>query len=67
MLWHFKLDDSPSPKGNVEGCCYGLGLHPDYLLLAVGCSSKCMDLAMYISGGLAKGLVPSATAHIGLL
>ena len=64
----FKLDNSLSPRGNVEGCCGRLYLHPDCLLHAVGCSSKCMDLAMHILGGLAKGLVvSSAIACIRLL
>ena len=48
-----KLDDSSSPRGNVEECCGGLGLRPNCLLLAVGCSSKCMDLAMCVLGGFA--------------
>ena len=62
------MDDSFSLRGNVEGCCSGLGLHPDGLLLAVGYSSpKCMDLAMYILGWFAKGLVPGATVRIRLL
>ena len=66
MLWYFKLDDSLLLMGNVEVHHSGPCLHPDYLLLAVGCSSKCMNLAMYILGGFAKGLVSGSTVDIGL-
>ena len=60
MAYCFKSDNSSLPRGNVERCYDGLGLHSDYLLLAVGCSSKCMDLAIYIFGGLLRDwyLVP---------
>ena len=50
----------------VEGCYSKLGLHLDCLLLAVGCSSKYMDLAMCILGRFAKGLVSGAAVHIRL-
>ena len=53
--------------GLVEGNHGGLGLHPGCLLLAVGCFSKCSDLAMYVSGVFAKGLVSGATVCIKLL
>ena len=36
----------------VEGCHSWPCLHPDCLLLAVGCSSKCIDLVMCVSGRL---------------
>ena len=42
-------------------------MHPDCLLLSMGYSSKCIDLAMYISGGFAKGLVSGAVVCIRLL
>ena len=68
MPQHFKPEYSLSLRGNVEGHQSGLCLYLDYFLLAVGCSSKCMDLAMHILGGFAKGLVVSGTAvHIKLL
>ena len=60
--WYLKLNDSLLLRGNVEGCRGGLCLHPDCFLLAVRCSSKCMDLAMHILGGFAKGLVVSGAA-----
>ena len=50
--WHFKSDDSLSPRGNVEKCHCGPCLHPDYLLLAMECSSKYMDLAICVLGRL---------------
>ena len=52
---------------HVERCYNGLGLHLDYWLLAVECSSKCIDLAMCVSGGFTKGLVPGAVVCIRLL
>ena len=67
MLWHFKSDDSLLSRGNIEGCHGKLGLHPYYLLLAVGCPSKFINLAMCISGGFAKGLIPGAAVCIRLL
>ena len=51
----------------LEGCCGGPCLHPDYLLLAVESSSKCIDLAMCLSGGFFKGLVSGTIVHIRLL
>ena len=64
---HFKLDDSLLPRRNVEGCHGRLGSHLDCWLLAVGYYSKFMDLAMYVSGGFAKRLIPSTAVHIRLL
>ena len=55
--WHFKLDDSSSPSRNIEGRLSALYLHPDCLLLVLGCTSKYIDLSMYISGGFAEGLM----------
>ena len=49
--------------GRRSGPC----LYPDCLLLAEGCSSKCIDLAVCILGGFAKGLVSSAAVCIRLL
>ena len=46
----------------VEGCHGGLFLHPAYLLLAVGCSSKDIDMAMCISDGFSRGLMVSGAA-----
>ena len=48
---------------NVERCRSRPCLHPD-LLLAEGFSSKCMDLAMCVLGGFAKGLVSGAAVYI---
>ena len=62
------MDDSLSPMGNVEGCHKRLYLDPDYFLHAVVCSIGAMDLASYVSGKYAKGLVVfDATVHIRLL
>ena len=65
-LQGFNLDYSLLPRGNFEGCRGGPCLHPDCLLLAVGCSSKCINLTMCISGGFAKGLVSGAAMCIRL-
>ena len=67
MPWHFNLDDSSLPRENSEGHCSELCLHPDYLLLAEGCSSQSMDLAMCISGRFAKGYISDSVVHIRLL
>ena len=46
---------------HVEGHHPRLCLYPDCLLLAMGCSCKCIGLALHILGGFTKGLVVSDT------
>ena len=53
--------------GYIEGCYGGPFLYPNCLLLAVGCSSKYMDLVMYVLGGFATGLVFGTIMCIKLL
>ena len=53
----FKLDNGLLPSGSIEGCHGKLYLHPDCLILAMGCSSWGMDLAMHVSGKFVRGLV----------
>ena len=53
---------------HVEGCYGRHCLHPDCLLLFVGCSSHGMDLAMHVFDEFGGRLVVSVTAEcIGLL
>ena len=59
--WHFQMDDSLLMRGNVEGYCGRLCLHPDCLLAAVGSFSCGMVLAMHVSGEFVKRLVVSGT------
>ena len=66
MLRFFKSDDSSSVRKNVEGCQGRLCLLLDFLLLAERCSSKCIDLAMCVLGGFAKGLIFGAAMHFRL-
>ena len=61
--WHFKSNDSSSLRGNVEGHCDGLCLHPDCFLSALGCFSWAMDLAMHTLGCFVKGLVVFGAAE----
>ena len=51
---------------NAVGCYRRLGLYLDCWLLAVGCSSKCMELAMCILSGFSKEWVPGAAVRIRL-
>ena len=69
ILWCTPLNAAVHVKVGryVERYHGGLGLHLDCWLLAVGCSSKCMDLTMYDLGGFAKGLISGAIVCISLL
>ena len=65
-LWLFKLDNSLSLRGNIEGCYSSFCLFSDYLLYAERCSVGGIYLATHVSGEYARGLVTGATECIRL-